>query len=642
MTTPGSPTASRLVPLLLLGLALILCLAASTTRAAPGLDLPLEGLEGDPVTRFRASLSRDELLWLDHHPEIRFGNGPDFQPFYAWRDGRYTGPSADYLELLSRRTGLRFTARRFDDFTSALAALDHGDIDLIPTLTPTEPRRRKFLFTGGYLHSPAVVVTRSGAGSVALPGNFEGVRVALERGHASRDVLKRSKPAATLIEFNGTEAALRAVSSGEADAYVGMLAAAHYCIEQFALANLQIRQRFDADLSAMAMATSHAQPLLHSILRKALKFVSDDESNALLRRYLPGAATLSGDPFRLTNAELAWLRAHGPVRMGYDQAFYPLSYTNSRHQAEGFSIELFRLLRDKIGMTVEESAGPWSTVLTKAYRGDLDVLVASANTAERRERLEFVGPYLSTPTVIITRSNFQQVWDLSSFAGRKLALLKDHFLVNRIRSAYPTIRLVEVPTQEDALSLVAAGAADVAIGNLHAVNRLIQARFLGTLYIAGHIPDGDSELYLGVRKDIPELAAILRRALESLTPGDIAAAKNRWLDTVYSPAQHQDESPRLAWGPTAAAALVLLGGLYSHRRLRQERRARRTAEARLDAVRDIAPGVGRIGEHAVALQHALAADHTGQAVALVERIRAEQQDVLQRLNGLANKKPPAG
>ena len=158
---------------------------------------------------------------------------------------------------------------------------------LIPTLTPTEARKQKYLFTGGYLHSPAVVVTRSGAGAPALPASFEGLRVAIERGHASREILRRSKPAAIFVDRDDTGEALRAVSTGEADAYIGMLAVAHYYIEQLHLINLTVRKHFDADLSAMAIAVNQNQPVLHSILRKAMMFVSDDEGNALIRRNLP-------------------------------------------------------------------------------------------------------------------------------------------------------------------------------------------------------------------------------------------------------------------------------------------------------------------------------------------------------------------
>lgn len=605
----------RLIILRLLAACLLLL-------AGPGI-LPARGgddsadLRGDPVTRFRASLSHTETAWLGEHPVLRVGNGPDFQPFYAWHgDKRYTGPSADYLALLSQRTGLRFRLQRFTDFPATMAALKRGAIDIIPTLTPTEARRKEYLFTGGYLHSPAIVVTRSGSGTVALPGNFEGVRIAIERGHASREILQRSKPAATFIDFPDTEAALRAVSNGEADAYVGMLAVAHYYIEQLALANLQVRQRFNADLSAMAMAVNRDQPVLNDILRKAMLFVSEDESNALTRHYLPPGTGIPGESFRLNAAEQAWLRSHGPVRMGYDQAFYPLSYTNRSHQAEGYSIELFRLLRDKTGLTVNETAGPWATVLKKTADDDLDILVAVANTAERRDKLLFVGPYLSTPTVIVTRSDFQQVWDLAEFSGRKLALIEDHFLRQRIHSAYPSIQLLEVPAQEDALRLVAAGSADVAIGNLHAVNRLIQSKFLGKLYIAGHVPDGDSELYFGVSKQAPELAAILRRALDAVSPDEIAAAKNHWLDTRYTPGQSISDITAFAAPPFAVLLTLLIVSACWNRHLKKELAASRY---RLQQpLQELEASTGH-------LQAALAAADTDTAIRLLDDLRQHLQ-----------------
>ena len=279
----------------------------------------------------------------------------------------------------------------------------------------------------------------------------------------------------------------------------------------------------------------------------------------------------------------AWLRSHGPIRLGYDQAFYPISYTNKRHQAEGYSIQLFRLLRDKVGLAVDEVAGPWSSVLKQVSDGELDVLVAVAGSPERREKLNFVGPYLSTPTAIVTRSNYQQVWDLAGFSGRKLALIEDHFLINRIRSAYPSIKLVEVPSQEDALRLLAAGSADVAIGNLHAVNRLIQSRFLGQLYIAGDVPDGDSELYFGVSKRAPELAAILRRALDSISADEVSATRNRWLDTQYAHGVPVTEITTF-FGPLFAVLVTLLVlTAYWTRRMKAELASRKLAEERLAA-----------------------------------------------------------
>jgi hypothetical protein len=196
-----------------------------------------------------------------------------------------------------------------------------------------------------------------------------------------------------------------------------MLAVAHFYIEQLGLANLQVRQRFDADLSALAVAVSNTQPTLMGILQKAMRFISEEEGKALVRRYLPPGDGIPGVSFQLTAAEQAWLLGHGPVRMGYDQAFYPLSYTNRHHQAEGYSIELFRLLRDKAGLTVNDRR----PVVIGAQEGFHGRAGGRRQHPERREHLHFIGPYLFVPTAIVTRSNFQQVWDLN-FTGRKLAL----------------------------------------------------------------------------------------------------------------------------------------------------------------------------------------------------------------------------
>ena len=84
----------------------------------------------------------------------------------------------------------------------------------------------------------------------------------------------------------------------DADDYVGMLAVAHFYIEQLGLANLQVRQRFDADLSALAVAVSNTQPTLMGILQKAMRFISEEEGKALVRRYLPPGDGIPGVSFQ--------------------------------------------------------------------------------------------------------------------------------------------------------------------------------------------------------------------------------------------------------------------------------------------------------------------------------------------------------
>jgi hypothetical protein len=91
------------------------------------------------------------------------------------------------------------------------------------------------------------------------------------------------------------------------------------------------------------------------------------------------------------------------------------------------------------------------------------------------------------------------------------------------------------------------------------------------------VPDGDSELYLGVSKQAPELAAILRRALDAVSPAEISAAKNHWLDTRYAPGQSISDVTAFA-GPLVAVLLTaLIVSALWNRHLKKELAASRNA-----------------------------------------------------------------
>lgn len=53
--------------------------------------------------------TEDELAFMEDHTVIRLGVDPGFVPFeFIDEDGEYKGIAADYLALISERTGLQF------------------------------------------------------------------------------------------------------------------------------------------------------------------------------------------------------------------------------------------------------------------------------------------------------------------------------------------------------------------------------------------------------------------------------------------------------------------------------------------------------------------------------------------------------
>ena len=75
---------------------------------------------------------------------------------------------------------------------------------------------------------------------MSFPGDFENGKVALIKGYATQDLLKRDYPDRDFYLADDIEAALRAVSKGKVDAFVGNLASITYTTQRLGLTNLKV------------------------------------------------------------------------------------------------------------------------------------------------------------------------------------------------------------------------------------------------------------------------------------------------------------------------------------------------------------------------------------------------------------------
>ena len=79
------------------------------------------------------SWTEDELAFMDKHPVIRLGIDPEFVPFeFIDDDGEHKGIAADYLSLISEKTGLHFEVVKGLSWPEAYDMALAGDIDALP------------------------------------------------------------------------------------------------------------------------------------------------------------------------------------------------------------------------------------------------------------------------------------------------------------------------------------------------------------------------------------------------------------------------------------------------------------------------------------------------------------------------------
>ncbi|MGR9117606.1 MAG: ABC transporter substrate-binding protein, partial [Gammaproteobacteria bacterium] len=226
-------------------------------------------------------LSKEERAWLEQHPIIRVGIDRDFAP-YEWIDenGNYLGMTADHIRLIERRLGVHFDIIKDKPWPEILKMAQRGELDMLTDAAKTPDRERYLNFTSPLFHHPIVIITANTSNYIGSLNNLKGKRVAVERGYFMQEVLTREHPQIQVVPLEGVREALQHTAEGKVDAYVGHAAAASYIMKQEGMMQLSFSGE-TGYFSDHNMAATKANPLLHSILDKALLSLSEYERNKI-------------------------------------------------------------------------------------------------------------------------------------------------------------------------------------------------------------------------------------------------------------------------------------------------------------------------------------------------------------------------
>jgi diguanylate cyclase (GGDEF)-like protein len=246
------------------------------------------GLGGTAVAEPEALLSPEERAWVASHPVILFGPERDFPPFsYVDGQGRHRGLSADILELLQQRTGLKFQAVAAADRAANLDRIRRHEVDMLTSLRPMPDREAYLGFTSAYVTSPAVLLRRRNdprPGELARLG--PGERVAVQRDSGTAIYLRNEAPGVQTVVVDSAAEGLRDVVFGEADAAMLNVATASFLIERDHLAGLRVAAELPY-WSTLGLGFRKDWPMLGRVLEKGLATITDSERSALMVKWIP-------------------------------------------------------------------------------------------------------------------------------------------------------------------------------------------------------------------------------------------------------------------------------------------------------------------------------------------------------------------
>lgn len=306
----------------------------------------------------------------------------------------------------------------------------------------------------------------------------------------------------------------------------------------------------------------------------------------------------------LTGPEREWIKAHPVVTFGFDPNWLPFSYVDEAGDFAGIDAQFLGLLSERTGLTFEAvHAGNWNEAYELARSGRVDFLVSTAEDVSRTPYFNFTRAYLDFPVAVIGRVNTPAVTSMDGLHEHIVASPRGHVATLSLSRDYPDLRILQTDTIDDAFLAVARGDADVVVVNIASANYFIGKLGLGNLRVVGTLPNV-FQLRYAVRRDRPELHAILDRGVASISRAERQRIVAPWLRFDFVEIVRWDRVRSWAGGLLLVATCAVGFFVWHNRSLRREleerlrvQRELERAHDRLQALNEEKAGLMRMAAH---------------------------------------------
>ncbi len=235
-------------------------------------------------------LTESELAWIRDNPRIRVHNETAQPPFNFVKKGRPQGLALDYVSAIFSKLGIKpeFVPIPWADALDGISRQEK--VDLLPTIVRNPERENLVGITRDYLSFPFVIFTRKDYQPVLSLDDLNEKTVAVEKGFIAHKRLAKNFPGIRLHVVETSREALKAVSFGQAGAYIGNMTVGSYLVDEIGLQNIKVAAPTRYGVETLAMGVRRDWPELTSILNKTLADMTPEEHKAPRSKWV-GLAT---------------------------------------------------------------------------------------------------------------------------------------------------------------------------------------------------------------------------------------------------------------------------------------------------------------------------------------------------------------
>ena len=221
---------------------------------------------------------------IQEHLQVRYSE-IDWKPLSIIDKGKMKGIMGEYLDLISKYTGIEFKYVPSDSWPHVLQQFKEKKIDIVPGIGSSPQEKELGLISERYAQYPMVVITGDKYRFIDSIDDLNGKIIAVPKDYTSYNFIVSHFPQIKLITTQNIPEALSLVEEGEADAFVGHIATSTHYIGELNYTDLKI-SGISKFMFEHHYLIQRSDPLLLSIINKVISQISDKERNQIYANWV--------------------------------------------------------------------------------------------------------------------------------------------------------------------------------------------------------------------------------------------------------------------------------------------------------------------------------------------------------------------
>ena len=233
--------------------------------------------------------TEQEVSWIQRHPVVTYSAPQDLAPliFRDRRTGKMAGFSIDLIDIIARRTGIKFEPIYTKDTGQGVRDFIAGKIDILPIVAVRNDQYGNSLYSSPVAQSLWGVMTREDRVDINNVADLAGKHVGVLAGSTSGGIVSNTLLAQKIsfVESPDTMTLVRWLQQGKVDAIIKNMMTANYLSAQNLTPNIKTVAVTGEEPLMLAFAINPKLPELKAIIDKVIESIPPEDLDNLINEW---------------------------------------------------------------------------------------------------------------------------------------------------------------------------------------------------------------------------------------------------------------------------------------------------------------------------------------------------------------------